>query len=287
MDAYLREKSRIFGFLKPGGAGVINADDPMLVGLAGTLDVPRLVTFGIKHEADVRAENIRLLPESTDFDVNAGDHGRFHVRARLPGLHNVYNMTAAAACLICGGIAVPDIKKGLENASSVPGRLEKIESRAPFKVFVDYAHTPDALENVLKCLRGFTKNRLICVFGCGGDRDKAKRPLMGRIAAGISDHVILTSDNPRQEDPEEILRQIEKGMPGGTDYSIIILREQAILKSLELAGEGDVVVIAGKGHEDRQILGGKVIPFDDREVAARILDKMGYGDADDPRDRER
>ncbi len=276
MDVYLRDKSRIFGLLKPGGTGVVNADDPMVSGITGSADIPFLVSFGIRHSADIKGENIRSVPGGTEFDINTRGQGKFHIKTGLIGVHNVYNMLGATACLLYGGISVNSIKKGMENALPVPGRLEAIQSMAPFRVFVDYAHTPDALEHVLRCLRDLTEGRLICVFGCGGDRDRTKRPVMGQIAANICDHVILTSDNPRNENPEEILYQIEKGMLGKTNYSIISLREEAIHRSLEMAAKGDIVIIAGKGHEDYQIIGEDVIHFDDREVARCVLGERGY-----------
>jgi len=276
MDVYLKDKSRIFGLLKPGGAGVINADDPVVSGITASADIPFLVSFGISHSADVRGENIRSMPGGTEFDINTCDHGRFHIKTGLIGIHNVYNMLGATASLLFSGISINSVKRGLEDVLPIPGRLESIQSRAPFRVFVDYAHTPNALENVLKCLRDLTEGRLICVFGCGGDRDWTKRPVMGQIAANICDHVILTSDNPRKEDPEEILSQIEKGVLGKNNYSIITVREQAIHKSLEMAAEGDVVIIAGKGHEDYQIIGEDVIHFDDKEVARLLLNAKGY-----------
>jgi UDP-N-acetylmuramoyl-L-alanyl-D-glutamate--2,6-diaminopimelate ligase len=192
------------------------------------------------------------------------------------GEHNIYNMLAASAALLNDGIGLDEIKSGLEAARPVPGRLDAVGSAAPFRVFVDYAHTPNALENVLRCTRFLAKDRLICVFGCGGDRDRTKRPVMGKIATDICDRVILTSDNPRTEDPGSILRQIEKGVLNKSNYSIISQRREAIAEALKAAKDGDIVVIAGKGHEDYQIIGDKVLHFDDKEVAGEILRDMGY-----------
>jgi UDP-N-acetylmuramoyl-L-alanyl-D-glutamate--2,6-diaminopimelate ligase len=185
-------------------------------------------------------------------------------------------MMAAAAVLSENGIELEHIKKGLESAGAVPGRMDMVEGSAPFKVFVDYAHTPNALENALKCLRPIAKEKLICVFGCGGDRDKTKRPVMGAIASEICDHVIVTSDNPRTENPLDIISQIEKGMPDSSKYSIILIRRDAIRKALQIANAGDTVIIAGKGHEDYQIIGEKVLHFDDKEAAGEILTELGY-----------
>ncbi|MGB3057890.1 MAG: UDP-N-acetylmuramyl-tripeptide synthetase, partial [Candidatus Omnitrophota bacterium] len=194
----------------------------------------------------------------------------------LLGIHNVYNMLAAAAALSKRGLDIGDIKKGLENPPAVPGRMEPVGERAPFKIFVDYAHTPDALENVLSCVRPIAEKRLVCVFGCGGDRDKTKRPVMGELASRYCDYVILTNDNPRTEAPADIVRQIEKGMLEKTKYCIILQRREAIRKAIEMSGEGDVILIAGKGHEDYQIIGDEVIHFDDKEAASEILKESGY-----------
>ena len=276
MATYLKDKSRIFRNLKPAGTAVLNLDDPMVSGLRKTIDFPRLVTFAIEETADVRAENIRLSIDGAEFDLVAGKLGSARVRTGLIGKHNVYNILAATAALLNSGLSIEEIKEGLESAPPVPGRLDAVRTGAPFKVFVDYAHTPNALENVLRCLRPLTSGSLICVFGCGGDRDKTKRPAMGKIAAETCDRVILTSDNPRTEDAIEILSQIEKGVLDKNNYSIIKQREDAIRESLKAAGKGDIVVIAGKGHEDYQVIGKRTIHFDDKEVAVEILKELGY-----------
>ncbi len=277
MATYLIDKSKIFNNLKPGGAPVLNADDPMVAGIMETMKFSRVVTFGIKEkDADVRAEGVELSSEGTGFDLVVSGEGSVHIRTVFIGEHNIYNMLAASAALLNDGIGLDGIKLGLEAARPVPGRLDAVASAAPFRVFVDYAHTPNALENVLRCTRFLAKNRLICVFGCGGDRDRTKRPVMGKIAADICDRVILTSDNPRTEDPGSILRQIEKGVLNKSNYSIIPQRREAIREALKAAKDGDIVVIAGKGHEDYQIVGDKVLHFDDKEVAGEILRDMGY-----------
>ncbi|MEA3489137.1 MAG: UDP-N-acetylmuramoyl-L-alanyl-D-glutamate--2,6-diaminopimelate ligase [Candidatus Omnitrophota bacterium] len=276
MKTYLKDKSLIFNNLKKNGTGVLNLDDPMVRGLMDTVDFPDLVTFGLGKDADVRAENIRLSEGGTELDILAGKLGSANVSTRLIGRHNVYNMLAAAAALLNSGLDIENIKEALETFSPVPGRLDAVVSRAPFSVFVDYAHTPNALENVLQCMRPLTSGKLICVFGCGGDRDWTKRPVMGRIACELCDRVILTSDNPRTEEPEEILRQIEKGVLNKNNYSIMKKRSDAIQGSLKTAEKGDIVIIAGKGHEDYQIMGDKVLHFDDKEVAGEMLRGMGY-----------
>ncbi|MGB2601933.1 MAG: UDP-N-acetylmuramoyl-L-alanyl-D-glutamate--2,6-diaminopimelate ligase [Candidatus Omnitrophota bacterium] len=276
MVTYLSDKSRIFEYLKPGGIGVLNRDDPMVIGLKDKIDLPHLVTFGLGEEADVRADNIILSAEGAEFDLVTKDIGTAHVKTPLIGRHNVYNILAAITALVNSGLNADDMARGIEYASPVPGRLEAIDSAAPFRTFVDYAHTPNALENVLGCLRCLARDRLICVFGCGGDRDKTKRPVMGQIAADICDMVIITSDNPRTEDPMDIISDIEKGVLNKSNYSIMGQRQDAIREALGTAKDGDIVVIAGKGHEDYQIIGDRVTHFDDREVAREVLKELGY-----------
>ncbi len=276
MEAYLKAKSGIFGLLKPGGLGVINADDPLVVDALRLSGIPDAVTFGIGRTPDVRAENIRLSSDGAEFDIKTKNYGEIHVVTRLVGEHNIYNVLAAAAALLSPGIDMTIIGEAIEKFSPVPGRFEKVDHSGPFDVFVDYAHTPDALENVLKCLRGLTKKRLICVFGCGGDRYREKRPVMGKIASRLADHVILTTDNPRSERPDEILHQIEKGVIGRGNYSIMKSRRDAIFAAVAMAGSGDAVIIAGKGHEDYQIVRGRTIHFDDRETAEQALRERGY-----------
>ena len=173
---------------------------------------------------------------------------------------------------IGAGLTLEQTAKGLSQLKFVPGRLERIDWNGDFSVLVDFAHTDDALKNVLSTLKGLCKGRLCVVFGCGGNRDRTKRPLMGKVACRFSDHVIITSDNPRFEEPEEIIREIEHGVRGTFDnYDIVADRKSAIAKALKLASHEDIVVIAGKGHEDYQIIKDKVMPFDDREVAMKIL----------------
>ncbi|RKY42931.1 MAG: UDP-N-acetylmuramoyl-L-alanyl-D-glutamate--2,6-diaminopimelate ligase [Candidatus Makaraimicrobium thalassicum] len=276
MATYLRDKSRIFRNLKPDGTAVLNLDDPMVIGLRETMDFPRLVTFGMRKGADVSAGGVRLSAEATEFDLIAGRLGSRRIRTGLIGEHNIRNILAATAALLNSGLGLEEIKEGVEKAPPVPGRLDSVRTSAPFRVFVDYAHTPNALEAVLRCLRSLAAGKLICVFGCGGDRDRTKRPVMGGIATAICDRVILTSDNPRTEDPGEILRQIEKGVSNKNNYSIIEQRQEAIRESLEAAVEGDIVIIAGKGHEDCQIIGETTVHFDDKEIAGDILKGLGY-----------
>ena len=201
--------------------------------------------------------------------------GGFDLASPLVGDHNVINLLAACGVGVALGMTRSQIARGLESVVAVPGRFEQIEAGQPFLVVVDYAHTPDALERVLTTARKLTRGRLEVVFGCGGDRDRTKRPVMGEIAARLSDRVWITSDNPRSEDPLTIMRAIEDGVrrvwPGSERHAMIPERRAAIRDALETAHPGDVVVIAGKGHETYQIIGSELLPFDDRDVAAQIL----------------
>jgi UDP-N-acetylmuramoyl-L-alanyl-D-glutamate--2,6-diaminopimelate ligase len=184
-------------------------------------------------------------------------------------------MLAAIAWAIKENIDISFIKSGVENFSFVPGRMEKIDFKGKFSVFVDYAHTEDALKNSIGCLRRLSKKRIIVVFGCGGERDKTKRPKMGRVVTELADYAIVTSDNPRSEDPQFIIRDIRKGIKKN-NYCILPERVEAIRKSLSLAKTGDIVLVAGKGHENYQILKDKILHFDDREVVRECLKSMSY-----------
>ncbi|HNX90626.1 MAG TPA: UDP-N-acetylmuramoyl-L-alanyl-D-glutamate--2,6-diaminopimelate ligase [Candidatus Omnitrophota bacterium] len=276
MENYLNDKMKIFNMLRKDGIGVMNVDDDTIRKVACKNTVGRTITFGIDNNADVMASDIRLSASSTEFTVQSKDFKSFHVKTKLIGMHNVYNILGVTASLLYTGVDSAFIKKGCELFHSVPGRLSQISTNAPFKVFVDYAHTPDALERTLRCMRSLSEKKLIAVFGCGGNRDRTKRPVMGKLAAEICDQVYVTSDNPRNERPEDIINEIEKGMTGKKNYSLITKREDAIAKAIKLASQGDIIVIAGKGHENYQIIGEKMLHFDDKEVASLVLREMGY-----------
>ena len=219
----------------------------------------------------MRAKNVKLSIDGSEFLITT-PHISFDVNTRLVGMHNVSNILGAVAAALAVKINVNAIKRGLERCPAVPGRLEPVDVGQPFKVFVDYAHTEDALRKILSLLGDVKKKNIITVFGCGGNRDSTKRPLMGRAACELSDHVIITSDNPRFEEPEDIIAEIELGVKGCfSNYDVVVDRREAIDKALGMAGEGDIVVIAGKGHEDYQIIKDKTIHFDDREIAREIL----------------
>jgi UDP-N-acetylmuramoyl-L-alanyl-D-glutamate--2,6-diaminopimelate ligase len=271
--AYYEAKRRLF--TKPDVDGnrppaAVNVGDPHGRRLAGELRAlgGNVLTFGLIDEADVRPEQLELTPSATGFRA-AG----LGVRPRLRGRFNVENVLGAIAAARLLEIADDAIVRGIEHVGGVPGRFESVDEGQPFAVLVDYAHTPEALENVLAEARRLATGRLVCVFGCGGDRDRAKRPLMGDVVTRLADRAIVTSDNPRSEEPLAIIEEIRAGMTG--EEEVEPDRAAAIARAVEEAEEGDVVVIAGKGHEQGQELRDRTIPFDDREVARDALRRLG------------
>ena len=268
MENYFQAKVKLFTGLSNKAAAVINTDDVYGRRLI-SLSKGKLVTYGLKGKAIVSAENVRLDSAGTMFTVKIAHH-TIPIQTKLIGLHNVYNILAAAAVCHALGINKNAIKAGIEKISVVPGRLEQVRTGQPFHVFVDYAHTEDALYNVLRSLKGVSRAKIILVFGCGGDRDKTKRPKMGCVAGELADFTVVTSDNPRSENPQAIIKEIISGFKG-KNYKVITNRKKAIRGALSLAKPGDVVLIAGKGHEDYQIFKNKTIHFDDREVARKFL----------------
>ncbi len=269
-EAYFDAKTKIFGYLKESGAAILNNDDSRVRTLKNA-GGKKIVTYGIKEKADITAKNIRLSPDSSKFDIVLQDKS-LSVSTRLIGMYNVSNILAAAAACDYLGIKPAAIKKGIEQMTFVPGRLEPVGDFGGFKVFVDFAHTEDALRNVLGLLKEVSGGRIITVFGCGGNRDRKKRPAMGRAACELSGHVVITSDNPRFEDPSDIISEITRDIRGKfSNYEVEVDRRRAIDKALSLAEAGSIVIIAGKGHEKTQIIGDKALPFDDREVVKEIL----------------
>jgi UDP-N-acetylmuramoyl-L-alanyl-D-glutamate--2,6-diaminopimelate ligase len=234
---------------------------------------------GRKKERLIAAEDIESSFNGLRFTVIA-DGRRFTVESPLVGHINVSNILLACGAALTYQLTDEQIQKGLTNLTTVPGRFERVEEGQPFVVVVDYAHTDDALRNVISVARGMKPKRVITVFGCGGDRDRSKRPLMGMAAGELSDYVVLTSDNPRSEDPLAIMNDAMVGLRRyDTPYTAEPDRERAIKKAIETAAPGDVVIVAGKGHETYQILRDGPIPFDDREVARRVLRGFGYSRA--------
>jgi len=228
-----------------------------------------VMTYGIKREADVRAEQIELRISGSHFWVTT-PQGKLEIDTPLIGLHNVYNILSVIAIGVREKIGNAIIKSGVEALINVPGRLESIRCGQDFSVFVDYAHTEDALQNVLLSIKAVTSARIILVFGCGGDRDKTKRPKMGQVAGNLADVAIITNDNPRSEDPQQIAREIISGFQN-QNFRLILDREEALDQAVHLAQTNDVVLVAGKGHEDYQIFKDKKVHFDDREALRKIL----------------
>ncbi|MCG0276991.1 MAG: UDP-N-acetylmuramoyl-L-alanyl-D-glutamate--2,6-diaminopimelate ligase [Thermanaeromonas sp.] len=281
MEDYFNAKAKLFTSLKEGHKpgykyAVINCDDVWGQRLITLTKVP-VITYGLNTAAMVRAENIQLRSTGTLLEVVC-DGKRYTLQLKLVGQFNVYNVLAAWAVGWQEGIEPPLLADILSQLEGAPGRFEKVDAGQDFMVIVDYAHTPDGLENVLKTARQVTPGRVIVVFGCGGDRDRTKRPLMGEAAARLSDFCIITSDNPRSEDPEAIIKDILPGVQRvkDRDYMVEVDRRLAIARALEMARAGDTVVIAGKGHETYQVIGDKVLPFDDREVAREELRRLGW-----------
>lgn len=270
-EAYREAKALLFRRLASNAVACINRDDPNWKYFADRA-TGRVVTYGLEG-GDVTAVVEHTSLSGSRFTVRFPRGVEIVVRSPYLGRHNVQNSLAAAACLYSMGYDADVIQAGLEARRPIPGRLEEVSLHQPFRVFVDYAHTPHAMEQVLGALRWHTPGKLWVVFGCGGDRDRGKRPLMGAIAGELAHHVILTSDNPRSEEPEAILEEIKRGVSNRDAVKVIPDRAQAIEEAIRHAKPGDTVLIAGKGHEDYQILKDRVIPFDDREVAVQALKK--------------
>ncbi|MCC6442279.1 MAG: UDP-N-acetylmuramoyl-L-alanyl-D-glutamate--2,6-diaminopimelate ligase [Armatimonadetes bacterium] len=275
-EDYYQAKRRLFtdyaaASPKPFSA-VINRDAPYGRRLLSE-SFGKTMSYGLE-EANVSARDIKVDASGAAFTVCYGGLAAFPVRLRVGGMFNVYNALAAAAACRALGLPTSAVREGLER-TAVPGRFEPVSTGKDFSILVDYAHTPDGLENVLKSARQIAPNRLIAVFGCGGDRDRTKRPLMGRIAAERADCAVVTSDNPRTEDPGTIIAEILTGIPESRRPAVRVEpdRRQAIALAIEMAAPGDVIVIAGKGHEDYQIIGTTRHPFDDRQAARELLEQ--------------
>ncbi len=264
MQAYFEAKRTLFT-ASHAHRGVVNADDARGRALLADAAIP-LTTFAVDAEADVRATDVHVDADGLRFVVEGTE-----VRSRLKGRFNVHNCLGVVAVGRTLGVAAVDIAEALATVPLVPGRVEPVEAGQGFAVVVDYAHTPDSIHSVLRGARPLAAGRMIVVFGCGGDRDRAKRPLMGRAAAEASDLAILTSDNPRSEDPMAIIEEILAGMPVDGAYVVEPDRKAAIALAIGEARDGDVVVIAGKGHETYQEVGDLVLPFDDRSVAREAI----------------
>jgi UDP-N-acetylmuramoyl-L-alanyl-D-glutamate--2,6-diaminopimelate ligase len=277
MEAYFQAKRRLFEMLPREAPSLINTDDPR--GLSLTEVGGRPVTYAINRPADITAGPLSFSMDGLAFDVRT-PRGTVHVRSGLVGRPNVYNILAAVSAATALGISFDAIERGVSSLAAVPGRFQiASDSRDGFTVVVDYAHTDDALKNLLETARPLTRGRVITVFGCGGERDRTKRPLMGAVASRLSDVIVITSDNPRSEDPNRIIEEIQRGITTdtwrGRDRQLLAIvdRGEAIRKAIELARPGDLVLIAGKGHEQYQVIGDRVLPFDDVAVAHDALDR--------------
>ena len=279
MENYRDAKAKLFEIVSRAGTktnknAVINIDDA-----AGEIMLEHTtcnkITYGIEKKSDLQAVDVDVKAEGTNFKINSALSSEpLALNLHVTGIFNVYNVLAAIGATLAEKISPDVIKSALENFKSVHGRFEKIFADIPFTIIVDYAHTPDGVKNVLETARQIVKNRIITVFGCGGDRDNTKRPIMGRIAAELSDIVIATSDNPRTEDPEKILSEVVVGVKekiGDKTFYAIVDRRQAIFRAVEIARAGDIILILGKGHENYQILKDKTIHFDDKEVALEAI----------------
>jgi UDP-N-acetylmuramoyl-L-alanyl-D-glutamate--2,6-diaminopimelate ligase len=283
MEEYFQAKLRLFTELKGGfkanKRAIVNIDDPYGARIVERCPVP-VWTYALKAKADLRAEAVRLSLQGTTFTA-ATPVGSFPIESHLVGEHNVYNLLAAIGVALHEGATPAQIRKAVARVTNVPGRFERVIAGQPFTVAVDYAHTEDALVRLLMAAQVLKTRRIITVFGCGGDRDRGKRPKMGEAAVRYSDVVILTSDNPRTEDPLSILEQVEVGVNEAlrlrphVQYRKVSDRREAIEEAVREAQSGDMVLIAGKGHEDYQIIGTKKVHFDDREVAREAIGRLG------------
>ncbi len=268
MDNYMKAKKKLFEASK---VAVMNCDDSYFDEISQGFE-DKLVTFSAAgNTADYRAENINLRPDGSQFDL-CGKGMTSHIKTAIGGKFTPYNATCAAVCLAELGFSLDEISKAFSDMSGVKGRAEVVPTNKDFTVIIDYAHTPDGLENILKTFSECEKNRLIVLFGCGGDRDRTKRPKMGAIAAKLADYILVTSDNPRTEDPISIINDILQGMKDSdTLYEVIENRTEAIKKAVQIAEKGDIIVLAGKGHETYQILKTGTIHLDEREIVAEAL----------------
>jgi len=275
MEAYFQAKRRLFEMLPRDAPSLINIDDPRGGALAEAGGRP--ITYAINRPADIAPGPLSFSLEGLSFDVRT-PRGTVHVRSKLVGRPNVYNILAAISTATALDVPFDAIERGLQALDGVPGRFQVVSgAKDEVTVVVDYAHTDDALRNLLETARPLARGRLITVFGCGGDRDRTKRPLMGAVAGRLSDLIVITSDNPRSEDPARIIEEIQRGITSDTRRDseqrlmAIVDRRDAIAKAIELAHPGDLVLIAGKGHEKYQVIGDRVQPFDDVAVAREAL----------------
>ena len=275
MESYFTAKRRLFDMLPSGAPGALNLDDPRGESLKKMVSTP--ITYAINKQADVTPGPLTLTFEGLEFDART-PKGAVHVRSRLVGRPNVSNILATVAIATALDIPASAIERGLASLGGVPGRFELVSSsKNDIVVVIDYAHTDDALKNLLETARPLAQRRVITVFGCGGDRDRTKRPLMGAVAARLSDVVVMTSDNPRSEDPARIIEEIKRGIPPASDRSAatfaVLDRKEAIQFAIKKAEPGDLVLLVGKGHEQTQMIGREELPFDEAAIARAALER--------------
>lgn len=267
-ENYFLAKAKLFRSLKASGVAIINNDDKYGRRLK-RLTKARIITYGIKNNSMIMAKDILLGSRATEFTLVAPKIN-IRFKANLVGVHNIYNILAAVGWGISQRLNIRAIKGAIEKFKNVPGRLEKVSCKNGYSIFVDYAHTPDALLNVVRTLRAVVSGRIIVIFGCGGERDKFKRPKMGKVVTDLADYALITSDNPRSEDPCQIIKDIQSGI-GKDNYCLVPDRRQAIRKGVLMLKKEDCLLIAGKGHEDYQAVEGKTLHFNDREEAEKCL----------------
>lgn len=273
IENYRKAKEKLFYMTKH--ANIINIDDKEGRTIASNIinkGIP-LLTYGINEKADIMAKEIKISDEGVVFELITPDFNT-KIKSSIPGRFSVYNCLAAASIAYVEGIDGKTISEGIEKILYVPGRSEVMNIDKPYKIIIDYAHTPDGLENILNSIKYYVKGRIITIFGCGGDRDKTKRPKMGVIAGRLSDYCIITSDNPRTEDPYSIIKQIEEGIKDtNCSYICIESRREAIKHAMEMAKSGDIILLAGKGHETYQVRKDKTIDFDERVIVKELLEE--------------
>ena len=270
MEDYFNSKVKLFKMCKKG---FINADDVYSIMLPKLVPECQFTTYGIDNHCDLLAKDITVTNQYADFKVKIGDKNE-RVKVSIPGRFSVYNSLAAMAVAMQFGCNSEEIKGALENIR-VPGRSELVDNKLGLTIMIDYAHTPESLEKILSAVKIYTKGRVISVFGCGGDRDKNKRPMMGEVSGRVADYTIITSDNPRTENPEEIVKDIEEGIKKTNGkYECIVDRKEAIRKAIKMANKRDMIVLAGKGHEQYQEINKKREPFDESEIVNNIIEEM-------------
>lgn len=274
MEEYLKAKSILFDI---SDIGVINVDDKMSGYLLEKEKCDDVITYGIENDARLKASEIKLMRSGVEFSLSYGDESE-RVSLNIPGQFTVYNAMTAIGCSLGLGLSLKEAVDGIHSADGVKGRIEVVDTPGKdYTVIIDYAHTPDGLLNVINAIRGFSKGRVVTLFGCGGDRDATKRPIMGKIAGELSDFCIITSDNPRHEKPEDIISQVESGIKQtDCDYKVIVNRFEAIEYALDHAQKDDIILLAGKGHETYQVLGDNTIKFDEREIVRKLLGCYDY-----------